>query len=614
MAVKDVNVSIDHLIPSESLFTKGEYDKVGKSEEAKLHQKSNLDYRDFLDDVSGLTIWDRLRKPEFQRPTFCWEDEKYTNLLRALQNNRVIPGVIFWLNTSTGHIFVLDGAHRLSTIRAWFLNDWGDSQKAQEYNYLEEDEKAAAHRLRKLISDEVGSFEACISAGKLYRDAVNSRKDPFDVMDEETAIKGRFFYNLTTSLTIPIQWVVGDYKVAEESFLNINTGGTPLEKEEVNFLQYRRSPVSRAITGIISNGYKESVWIDNIEECIDISKKLYNILLSDSDNHINESIRYMPFVRLHKKNGFYKHSFLLNLFSIVAHKKTGENLLQATLSHMSDEENEIVVAQKTLDTLKGLESNLNNVRGKFPQSMGLYPPLYFYSTDGKYREQMLLMFLAWFSKGNDVDIKKRKFKFSLVRAVFEECWFISRDYIFYAMNRKGIGPRRLTEHAIDVIEKFVESVSVGVKKNKGNLHIIKEFLKEYHEPTYISFSSDIESVGQKSKPFTSTVKNKIVIQNMIESQVKCEICGGYVDLENSHQIDHINERSNGGTNDIKNARVTHPYCNNNRIILEKNTTVNPGLIIKNNLKNSCIDANTEKNKNDSKQDSRTIPTQLSMDI
>lgn len=578
MRGKLVNVNLDHHIPSESLYTKCEYDKVGKSEEAKLHQKASLDFRDFLDDDSGLTIWDRLRKPEFQRPTFCWEDEKFTNLLKALQNNRVIPGVIFWLNTSTGHIFVLDGAHRLSAIRAWFLNDWGDSKRALSYNYLEQDERLAAERLRKLVSEEVGSYQECFEAGKLYRDAVNNRKDPFDILDESAVLKGRFSYNLSTSLNIPIQWVVGDYKVAEESFLNINTGGTPLETQEVDFLTYRRSPVARAISGIIANGYKETVWIDNIEECNEVSKNLYNVILSDSDNQDNLNVTYMPFVKLPKKNGFYKNIFLLNLFAISLYKKTGENILKTTLSNLSDEENEIVVSQKTLDVLKGMEGTLNHIRGKLPQSIGLYPPLYFYSSDGKFREQMLLVFLAWFSKGNESDIKRKKQIFTLHREIFEECWLIARDYVFYAMNRKGIGPRRLTDISIGVIDKFLDSVINGVLTNKDAMGIVSDFLKEYHEPTYSTFCMDNTSMGQKYKPFSMTVKNKIEIKNVTESQLKCEICGGYIDIGNSHQVDHKEERAIGGTNSVKNARITHPYCNKNRSILEKNIQFDSGIV------------------------------------
>jgi hypothetical protein len=613
MSKSSINVNLDHHIPSESLFTKCEYDKIGKSEEAKLHQKSNLDYRDFLEDSSGLTIWDRLRKPEFQRPTFCWEDGKYVNLLKALQNNRVIPGVIFWLNTSTGHIFVLDGAHRLSGIRAWFTNDWGDSSIAQEYNYLEEDEKFASQRLRESIDSDIGSFEECVKAGKLYRDAVNYRKDPYEVMDEVTANRGRFFYNLTTSLTIPIQWVVGDYKVAEESFLNINTGGTPLDTQEVDFLKYRRSPVARAISGIISNGYKESVWIDNIEECNEISKRCYNTLLNDSDNHINESITYMPFVKLQKKNGFYKHSFLLNLFAISAHKKTGDNILFSTLSNLADEENEIVVSQKTFDNLKNLENTINHIRGKMSQSVGLYPPLYFYSSDGKYKELMLFMFLAWFSKGNDTDIKKRKYTFSIHRSQFEACWSIARDFIVNAMNRKGIGPRRLTDKSIDILDVFLNTISKGVKAKKDITSIIKDFLKDYHEPSYISFCSYIETMGEKSKPFTSLTKNKIEIKNTIEAQIKCEICGGYVDIGNSHQIDHIQERSMGGTNNLKNGRVTHPYCNNNRRLLETKANINSENIKQTNLKKkgSINEVNTEV---ESKKAAQSKPSQLTLDI
>jgi hypothetical protein len=88
------NANLDHHIPSASLLSFRAYVQVPKSEEAQLHKKDNLDYKDFLLDNSGLGIWDRLRKPEFQRPTNSWEDKKILNFLLTLRENQVIPGVI----------------------------------------------------------------------------------------------------------------------------------------------------------------------------------------------------------------------------------------------------------------------------------------------------------------------------------------------------------------------------------------------------------------------------------------------------------------------------------------------------------------------------------------
>src|SRR5690348_14449970 len=76
MSKNERNVNLDHHIPSASLLSYSDYNRVPKSEEAQLHKKVNLEYRDFLPDGSGLDIWERLRKPEFQRATNSWDDDK----------------------------------------------------------------------------------------------------------------------------------------------------------------------------------------------------------------------------------------------------------------------------------------------------------------------------------------------------------------------------------------------------------------------------------------------------------------------------------------------------------------------------------------------------------
>lgn len=306
----DRNVNLDHLIPSASLMSYSEYHKVPKSEEAQLHKKDYLEYRDFLPDDSGLSIWDRLRKPEFQRATNGWEDEKILNLLRTLRENQVIPGVIFWLNTETGHIFVLDGAHRLSTIRAWIVNDWGDTDDAYNYGFVEEGDVEAAERMRAKVAITIKDFTSLRDAGKQYRKLVDDNKKVSDFLDPDTEAGGRFMYNFNTSLRIPIQWVTGDYKTAEQSFININTGGTPLSEPEVLYLTNRRSPVARAITGIVSNGTKSYLWLKYKDECDRLSKELYNLVLEPSDGASPTRVADYPLCLVKKQRNFERYLFI----------------------------------------------------------------------------------------------------------------------------------------------------------------------------------------------------------------------------------------------------------------------------------------------------------------
>ena len=67
-----------------------------------------------------------LRKPDFQRETNHWTPEQVVSLLECYINGDLIPSVILWM--SPAYLFVIDGGHRLSVIKAWIEDDYGDGQ------------------------------------------------------------------------------------------------------------------------------------------------------------------------------------------------------------------------------------------------------------------------------------------------------------------------------------------------------------------------------------------------------------------------------------------------------------------------------------------------------
>lgn len=54
-----------------------------------------------------------LRKPEFQRETNEWSEEKVYSFIKSFLSGELVPAIILWKNKN-GYIFVIDGAHRLS--------------------------------------------------------------------------------------------------------------------------------------------------------------------------------------------------------------------------------------------------------------------------------------------------------------------------------------------------------------------------------------------------------------------------------------------------------------------------------------------------------------------
>lgn len=559
---KDNKINLDYIIKPESLLTKKQYNKVGKSEETSVHQKCNLEYRDFLPDDTELSIWGRLRKPEFQRPTFCWNAKKIVKLLKSVVCNRVIPGVILWLNTDTKHIFVLDGAHRLSVIRAWILDDWGDFEEKQERLFIGEWEKSDSQRIRNIVNKEIGSFEEYKKQAKRFISIVDKGNLPEEFMTSEELSRGKAMYSLNTALSIPIQWVIGDYKIAEKSFLDINTGGEGMIPQEVEFLKRRRSPVARAISGICGNGVNDKVWIGDEEKCTVLSKKLYSILLYRCKSANNE----LPFVNLEDKSGFEKFEFLLNIFTICKYGKTGQNFLDQTLVFMNDEEEDEDVKNETVHVLEDLDAKLSNITGKTSKSIGLYPDLYFYSSSGKYRVMLLLMFLAWFSCGDEKEISKRKLKFTENRELFENIWLRIRDYFYQGVNRSGVGPRRITTETVNKLDSLLDFIINNRKKNEDKICV--EFISKVFPTILNKYKNEIGQYNIKSTTFNKSTKIKIELLTNIKNTYKCPICGGYIDINRSSQYDHIVQISKGGLGTPINGRIIHPWCNNNREILE----------------------------------------------
>jgi hypothetical protein len=65
-----------------------------------------------------------LRKPDFQRETSEWDPKRVSDLISSFLSGDLIPAIILW--NSGKYIFVIDGAHRLSALIAWVLDDYGD--------------------------------------------------------------------------------------------------------------------------------------------------------------------------------------------------------------------------------------------------------------------------------------------------------------------------------------------------------------------------------------------------------------------------------------------------------------------------------------------------------
>jgi hypothetical protein len=106
MASKSNLVNLDAMIKrSDFASTDGDgadYDSV-----------STISLRDF---TPGALMGPSLRKPDFQRETNHWSPDQVVSLLECFVNG-----------------FVIDGGHRLSVLRAWIEDDYGDQTTSQTF-------------------------------------------------------------------------------------------------------------------------------------------------------------------------------------------------------------------------------------------------------------------------------------------------------------------------------------------------------------------------------------------------------------------------------------------------------------------------------------------------
>ena len=185
-----------------------------------------------------------LRKPDFQRETNHWTADQTATFIASFLDGEVIPSLILW--KSPRFIFVIDGCHRLSALRAWMEDDYGDRAISQDfYAYdISQTQKRAANRARKLIEEGIGRYSS-------LRDLVGTKAGTAEQIKRAARLHTR---------VITVQWIQGNADAAETSFFKINSQGTPLDKTEGMLIRNRRKPIAISARAIMRAGTGHKYW------------------------------------------------------------------------------------------------------------------------------------------------------------------------------------------------------------------------------------------------------------------------------------------------------------------------------------------------------------------
>lgn len=511
-------VNLDAMISRSDFASKADSDAIQSNNFAEIALK----------DLSGPGAWlpKLLRKPDFQRETTQWTGGQIATLIESFLDGELIPAVILWGPKS--HIFVIDGAHRLSALLAWVLDDYGDGTLSYQFfgGVIPAQQKALAKKTRNEIESRVGRFSTYAS----------QIADGGESADPKIASKlGNFVRR-----GVQVQWIYGDADKAESSFFKINTQGSVLDPTEEKILRNRRKAPAIAARSVVRAATGHQYWskYDNEIQKI-IAKKAESIHKSLFSPEIQTPIRSIDLPIGGNASLADALDLLISLSEMV------DPSARSIGSHHDD-----LNGDETVKLLTSLERVSSNLVGNQSRSLGLHPFVYFYTSKGRhYPPLMMGMFSLVAEKLRNNDRDWFKIFSTPKRRIIEEALIEHKTIITLLISALGSarrvqGGRNLLNYIIDTVASEVGEVTPdGIAAHLG-------------------LESRLYSI--QSKPgadFSDDAKSSAFLRAALQQALRCPLCEGYLDPAKSISYDHVVRKEDGGNGASENCQPTHPYCN-----------------------------------------------------
>jgi hypothetical protein len=517
VAVRSNLVNLDAMILREDFA-------LADGEMSLFDKVQTISLRDF---TSGGLMGPNLRKPDFQRETNHWTPEQIASLLECYVNGDLIPSVILW--QSPTNVFVIDGGHRLSALKAWILDDYGDGPTSQSFfGYGISDEQIRnAKRTRNLIEQKIGKWSHFVAKAE----------------DANTPLVEKKRITAATTRGLQIQWVSGDAEKAEASFFKINTKGTPLDPVEELLLKNRHKPIAISARAIIRAGKGHKYWsaftsttASKIEE---IASAIHSLLF---DPELKSPVKTLD-LPLGGSKGVRAAVQALIDISLIANRNQ-----QGHPKGIANTDNDFT-GTTTIGSLNKTLGLVQRITGTSPGSLGLHPAVYFYGPTGRHSSAMFMGTVALI--GQKLSNNDQTFfpDFTSIRANLEKLLIARKDLIATVLQR------HISQRRVPVYSKLLDE-------------LIRQ-LKTGHEPTDQEIISICGLEGKlivgspetSSKDFSDDTKSKAFLDSALSSATTCPICSGYLDASKSATYDHVQDKQFGGNGKANNCQLVHPYCN-----------------------------------------------------
>ena len=398
-----IRITLDAMIPRD--------DFAVQADEFALDLFADFQITNLARDSAILKL---LRKPDFQRETNHWTIDQIATFVASFLDNEVIPSLILWMSPS--FIFVIDGGHRLSALRAWMEDDYGDGPISRNFyaGEIPDAQKRAAKRARKIIEDRVGRYSS-------LRELIGSRTG--DERDRRRA-------NRLATRAIPVQWIQGSADVAETSFFKINTQGTPLDDIEAMLIRNRRKPVAISARAILRAGAGHKYWSSFPDHAVlEIEKRASELYQLMFEPEIEEPLRTLDVPLGGSVSPVDALAILVDFLSI-ASRPDG-----VTQSISSDDDD--ATGEATIRVLDNSMEIVKRMTGNSSASLGLHPAIYFYNERGKYSRFLFLamsMLITERVRNNDSGFFK---KFTRARRALESFLIDNKSLIGILVQNMG---------------------------------------------------------------------------------------------------------------------------------------------------------------------------------
>jgi hypothetical protein len=207
------------------------------------------------------------------------------------------------------------------------------------------------------------------------------------------------------------------------------------------------------------------------------------------------------------------------------------------------------------ETIRLIERKLDHIGGpgNGSLSLALVPLIYWYNRRAGFVRALMFGWMNWLLSGSDAEVQDRKIAFCSVRGELEDALVRYKDEFADIQHRAGAGLKSLYK-----ITNFLQDLTSLLIETRGAEDEVRE------KRLVLLFGakpSGASSKGGKSRSFSKNSRAEINVRSLLGSPMRCEICGGVVDLKQGVQYDHKQHYSAGGASSPENGRATHPFCN-----------------------------------------------------